>query len=355
LGIPYQVDANDVVYTVVDDRTTVYWAVITGAVTDEIFGEFTAPGFAVELTRKDLGARTTEKGLYAITGYPERSFPVSATVVFVLTAPGFANFSMNVAVPAGGPFPVAAGAAAMRRLPLLIQGRVVNATTGAPIAGAFVESVDNPIGPPPAVHATVLRTPLYFSHASAPGVQPVTIAAGLGVGLQQAAVGGGKVLTLAARTGLVGGSIVRISTAADVQAEYGVVDLLGPGPDTAAGDVYLRNPIARTYAALGTAVSFVTATPVGGAIAMSSDAGAGDCVLLGPQLFTGTVGLDTGSPTIAEYHDVGAITDANGYYTLAGVGRVPEIFLKATKGPLTRTVSWFVEYDQATNVVDIRS
>ena len=57
-------------YTVTTDVTTTYYAVITGAVTDETFGSFNMPGFAVELTRDDLQSKNTPEGLYAVTGRP---------------------------------------------------------------------------------------------------------------------------------------------------------------------------------------------------------------------------------------------------------------------------------------------
>ncbi len=112
MGVSYQVEANSVLYTVVDDCTTTYWALITGHVTDEILGEFTAPGFTVELSRSDMGTRTTEKGLYAVTGYPEQSFPqlgiMGYTVNLVLTAPGFRDYPISVSIPMAAAFPVPA-------------------------------------------------------------------------------------------------------------------------------------------------------------------------------------------------------------------------------------------------------
>jgi hypothetical protein len=103
-----QVELNNLVYTIDHDRTTVYWAVITGGVTDEIFGDFYAPGFAVELTRSDLGTRTTDSGLFAITGYPKQSFPqlstISYVVNFILSAPGFRDFPLAVTIPVNATF-----------------------------------------------------------------------------------------------------------------------------------------------------------------------------------------------------------------------------------------------------------
>jgi hypothetical protein len=358
LAVPYQVVANSVVYTVVDDCTTAYWALITGRITDEILGDFTAPGFAVGLSRNDMGTRTTEKGLYAVTGYPEQAFPQLSTTSYVvnlvLTAPGFRDYALPVTIPISAAFPVSAPVAAMRRLPVRIQGRVVNATTRAPISGATVVSVDDPLSPPPAVHTTALRTPLYFAHASAAKVQQVTMASGVSTTLQQQFLGGTQALNLMVRTGLGPNSILRISDASQTQVEYGIVASLGPGPAASPGQVFLRTPLSRTYPLPGTTVVLVTPTLVGASAGLSTDSGVGDGVLLTPQLFSGIVVIDAASPTLVEYHEVGALTDADGYYSLVGIGRIPEIFLKATSGALTQTRSWFVEFGEAINVLDFR-
>ena len=101
----YQTTAGGEVYTVIDAGTSVYWAVITGTASDEIFGALNAPGFAVELTRSDLGTKVYGNGLYAITGYPSQSFPqiatTSYTVSYTLAAPGYRDFPMAVTIPIG--------------------------------------------------------------------------------------------------------------------------------------------------------------------------------------------------------------------------------------------------------------
>lgn len=355
MAASYQVDANSQVFTVVDDLTIDYWAVITGEATDEIFGTLAAPGFAVEISRTDLATRALANGLYALTGYPGQSFPHLATkcytVHYVLTAPGFRNLPVKAIVPVDAIFPVAAPAAAMRRLPVRIQGRVVSSTTRLPISGALIVSID-PTAPPP-VHTTVLRSPLYFAHASGVTAQTVTIAVSGSAALTASVTGGDQVLNLSVRTGLAANSIVRLTNSAGVLLEYGVVDHLGPGAASAPGQVFLRNALNRSYPVAGTAVDFVTATPAGGAATLSADADAGDGVLLASQLFSTTVAIETGG-ALAELHEIGAVSDSDGYYGLDGMGRVQELFLQAAQGALTGSVDWFVEYDQSLNLVDFR-
>jgi len=142
VSTPHQVQAGDLLYTVADDCTAPYWAIFTGAVTDEIMGAFDAPGFTVEAGLAGLATKTTGNGLFAVTGYPEQAFPklamMGTAVPLTFKAPGFRDLTIPQPVPAGATFPVPVGTVRLRRLPARIQGRVVNDLTRAPIAGALV-------------------------------------------------------------------------------------------------------------------------------------------------------------------------------------------------------------------------
>ena len=360
MSTPHQVQAGDLLYTVVDDCTTTYWAIFTGEVTDEIMGAFDAPGFTVEAGLAGLATKTTDHGLFAVTGYPQQAFPklamMGTTVPLTFKAPGFRDHKIWQPVPLGTTFPVPVGTVLLRRLPVRIQGRVVNDLTRAPIAGALVLSVDNPVTPP-SIHTTALRTPLYFDHASGKTAQLVTIASTDSATLKADVAVGSQVVRLSTRTGLGPGSIVQISSASNLVVEYGVVDHLGPGSAAAEGDVFFRNALNRSYSSVPTlapVIQFVNATPMGGAVSLASDANAGDSVLLANELLNGgPLVVDAGTPG-AEYHEVGALTDGDGYYALEGVGRVQQIFLQSSQGALLKTVGWFIEYDHAVNVVDLR-
>ena len=352
----YQVDNNGDIYTIADAATTYYWALITGAVTDEVFGTLNALGFAVEvLGRSDLGTKALPNGLYAITGYPARSFPESSlpsTVNYVLSAPGYRDVSLSATVPLNPIFPVPGQTGVtMRLLPLRVQGCVLNAINGLPVGNVAVLSIDNPSSPPPPIHTTALRAPLYFAHASGAAVQAATIATiGPAVALQEAVIGGDQVLSLSTRAGLAAGSIIQLNNAAGVWLEYAVVASLGPGAP-AAGQVFLTAPVNYSYP-LTSAVSLVSATPAGAATTLSSDANIGDGVLLAPQWFNTTLVLENGTP-LQEIHTVGALTGTDGYYGFDGIGRVREIFLQANSGS-NPVMDWFIEYDQPVNLVDFR-
>lgn len=351
----HHVDLNGEVYTVVDAAETVYQAVLVGSATDEIFGALDAPGFAVQLTRGDLRAKAFRNGSYAVSGYPGQSFPQLATksytVNYTLTAPGFRDLPASATIPSGASLPIAE-TAAMRRLPVRIQGQVVSYASRTPIAGALILSVDDP-STPPSVHITAMRSPLSFAHASGASVRQVAIAVTGTSQLAQAVHGGDAVLDLTSRAGLAPGSIVRITSDMGVRMEYGVVDSLGPGAPSDSGAVLLRSSIVRSYTVAATTVEFVEVTPAGAAASLSSDADSGDGVLLASQPLSHTVAIESGSPR-AEIHEVGALSDSDGYYGLDGIGRTRDVFLQASKAALQQTADWFVQYDQPVNSVDFR-
>lgn len=356
MATPHQVTVGDLLYTVVDDCTTSYLALLTGSVTDEILGELYAPDFTVVSGRDDLQLKKTVNGLFALTGYPDLSFPHHDTTGYNLNlklkAPGFRDLSWVESVPAAQPFPILIPAKALRRLPVRIQGRIVNDLTRTPIPGAQVLSLDDPLSPP-TIHVTAMRAPLYFDHPSGANIQNVTMNTPVALSLTADVASGENFLNLLNRSGLAANSVIQLRNSSQTVIEYGVVDHLGPGAP-AAGLVFLRNVLNHSCAK-SAAVTLFTPSLVGGPATLSSDANAGDGVLLASQLLNGASALvvDTGLPT-AEYHEVGALTDTDGYYGLDGMGRVREIFLFSTQGGLQRTVPWFIEYDQAVNVVDLR-
>ena len=355
----YQIAANGKIYTVVDDFASVYRALITGAVSDEVLGELAAPDFEVRIDRADLISKTTAHGLYAVTGYSEKSFPnlsaTAYTVDLVLAASGFRDQPLTVTIPKNASFPVNAPAAALRRLPVRIQGRVVTDTAQRwPIAGAPVISVDDPSAPPPPQHTVALRSPLYMAHPAGATVREIAMAGFGSATLAEDAAAGSRMLNLSDRAGLVVNSILRFSNGTETLVEYGIVDSLGPG--AGAGQVFLRQSLNRSYfSGAATTVQFLNPGAAGTTGTLQTDADAGDGVLIASQLLIGnTVEVDPGTAA-TEYHEIGALTGTDGYYSLDGVCRVGEIFLEASHATFTSlTEDWSVQYDKAVNVVDFR-
>ena len=230
MSTAYPIQANNRTYLVVDDCSTSWIALITGLVTDEILGSFDASGFAVTADRGGVGFVAKETGLYAITGCPDQAFPklnmVGDWVDLEFSAAGFRSQSLRVPIPQNATFPVSAQGVALRRLPVSLQGRVVDKTNRNPVSGALVLSIDNPILPP-TIHALALRSPLYLPHANATQVQNVTITPGATFQLATDAIGGNAVLNFLSRSGLGGNSILQLSNQSKSILEYCIVDHLG--------------------------------------------------------------------------------------------------------------------------------
>jgi hypothetical protein len=356
-GISTITGTDNTVYTITGDVTTTYSAVITGAVTDEIFGTFNMPGFEVELAGNDLQSKATAEGLYALTGYPALSFPklasTSYTVNYTLAAPGFRDYAMQVTIPVNSSFPVSAPGVAMRRLPVRLQGRVVSDSTGLPLTGATIVAVDNPNPPsppppPPVPHSMLLRSPLYSAHAVGAPVQAVALTQIGNTQLAQPAAAGTTTIFLKTTTGLSGTAFIQIMTPDTTLVEYATVASMGP----AAGQVNLNTPLNRSYAlgAAASTVNFVTAALAGTVAHLLADPNTGDGILVADALLTAsTLVIDYGAPAV-EYHEVGAITDSMGYYAFNGTGRVQELFLEANGA--TPPTPWMIEFDQPINIVD---
>ena len=237
---------------------------------------------------------------------------------------------------------------------MLIQGRVVSKTNRQPIAGASIVAIDNPITPP-AVHTLVLRSPLYLPHADTTAIQSATITPGGGAQLNEDTPTDGLVITLSTRTGLGPNAIVQLSNASQTIVEYAVVDHLGSGAANQPGTVFLKQPLNRSYpAGVATTVQFVTATPTGTPAQLNGDADAGDGVVLASQLLTGnTIVIDSTTPANTEYHELGALTDGDGYYGIAGAGRIRELFLQATQGgSQSDPIDSYLQFERNVNIVN---
>jgi hypothetical protein len=357
MATAYSIEANNEIYTVVDDCITVYAAVIIGRVTDEILGDFVSSGFTVTVSRDGLKSTTTTTGLYAVTGYPDQAFPnlnvASDAVDLGFSAPGFQSQNLHVIIPQNATFPVTASDIALRRLPVSLQGQVADKTNRNRISGALVLSIDNPVSPP-AIHALALRSPLYLPHANATSVQNVTITPGAPFQLTTDAVGGTAVLNFSNRIGLSANSILQLSNQSKSILEYCIVDHLGLGAANQPGQVFIRQPLNRTYAAgAASSVQTVTAVPSGAPVQLSGNADAGDGILLATQLLTGnTLVIDPGTPANTEYHELGALTDNDGYYGITGAGRTRELFLQASHSGSTSTIDWYLQFERNINIVN---
>jgi hypothetical protein len=192
---------------------------------------------------------------------------------------------------------------------------------------------------------------MYAAHVVNTQVQNAALTVTGTAHLTSAAAAGTTSILLDTTVGLSGTAFVQLASLDSTRMEYVTVATVGPPP----GLVQLNTPLNRSYAA-GAAikVQFLTATLTGPVAHLLADADAGDGVLVADRLLSaGTVGIDTGAAM--EYHELGALTDADGYYAADGIGRVPELFLRPNPGtPGLPTISWFIQYDQPINAVNFR-
>jgi len=343
-SIPYQVNAQGLTYTVVDDVTIVYQALVTGAIVNEVTGLPLRSQFAVAVDLPNGQTRAMEGGFFVVSGHGAQVFPDLATKSYSLnltiTADGYRPAIIAVTIPIAASLPVALPFVNLRPLTLRLQGRVVKESDRTPIAGASVVCTTAKV--------LALRTPSYFDHAALITVNARSLnPGGAAKQLTGDARSGSTILTLNSTVGLAGGQVLRIGS--DVKNDFGIIDTVGPGP----AQVTLKYGLGQTYAA-GTAVQGVTPGIVSGSAHLMRDANVGDGVmLLDAPLATDAVEIQDG--THLEYHAVNAISDAAGYYRLNGIGGVSALDLKASAGGFTDlAISYALAYGEPINIVDFR-
>jgi hypothetical protein len=355
LAFVYQVEVRNRTYTVVDDLTIVYRVLIIGVARDEITGEPPRIKFTVRVEQEGLQAKTLDGGLFCIAGYLERVFPdLSATgpVDLVITAPGYREASLPVNIPPNATFPVDAGDVVLRRLPIRIQGRVVEDTTDRnPISGTKILIVDDP---PVTEHVVALRTPLHFDHANGVTVRQRQLDSdGVDRELVAQAPAGSRTLSLNNRIDLASDNVLRIGSGS--QVEFIMIDSLIPADPAQPGEVTLGNVLNHTFLA-ATPVQKVTPGATGMTRSLVREADAGDGVLiLDGVLNVDTIEVVDPTPEQVEYHALGALTDAEGFYRFDGIGRVRTVHLEASAtGFIALPISWTINYEQPVNIVNFR-
>jgi len=348
-----QIQAGGRIYTTVEDLRTRYRLVFGGRVVEEDGGAPLRAPFAVTAGYPGLWLKALRDGFFAAGGVPERLFPLLATTPYAVdlevTAAGYRPASASVHLPAGAAFPRPLVTLELRRLPIRIQGRVVE-TAGErePIAGAAVDVADPRL--------LALRTPLRFAHPAATPVAACPLApVGGALATRRVAAAGGTVLDLDRRTGLAPGSVVRLGAAG--RYEFRLVDAVATPPDPSQpGEVTLRQPLLRTLEA-GGAVQRVDPGAATATTTLAAAAEAGEALLrLGDDLDAAAVRIEAELSPRVEYQAVGTVTGGDGYYRLDGVGPVSRVRLEAGAAgyhEMTVPKLWVLDYGQPVNVVDL--
>jgi hypothetical protein len=364
--VPHQLTAKNRKYTVVDDTTIVYTVLAAGMVRDELLAgsaladRSPVAGYTVEVDRREIVARALDGGVFCLSGYVERVFPDLANTAYdvavTIQAPGYRAAQLTVHVPQNASLPVLVPDVLLRPVPVRVQGRVVD-DQGAPIADALVLALDDPHPPQPLnVHPISLRAPLGMDHAVGAPVRlrPLN-PAGVPKQLTVPAIAGSTTIMVDSRTSLGAGDILRIGSIA--RGEFRLIESPPTQPANLSlpGEVRLSRPLRSSYPA-GGEVRKVTAGAIVTAASLAQAADAGDAILLLDASLNGDV-VQVDDPPNAEYHALGALTDAAGFYHLDGVGRVRELFLIARAagvGPMIEPLRWTIDYGRPVNLVDVR-
>ena len=347
----YRVEVRNRTYTIVDDPTSVYRALITGVVNDEITGEPPGVRCDIRVDHEGLHPKVLQDGLFCISGYLERVFPnldtTSHLVNLVITASDYRDFSLRVEIPSDVAFPVDAGKVVLRRSPVRLQGRVTEDTTErAPIPNARIRTMNN---------IAALRTPLYFAHAKEVPVRQCQLnPVGSAKQLTVDAIAGKKTIVLENRLDLAMNDLLRIGP--EISVEYAMIESLSPDSDEPSrpGEVMLHSPLSRSFSAT-TAVQKVIIGDMGIARRLEKVADMGDCMLiLDGDLLAETIEIADPVPELMEYHALGALTDSEGFYHLDGIGRIKTVHLNVSAVDFATLpeINWTITYGQPINIVN---
>ncbi|OLB36151.1 MAG: hypothetical protein AUH11_12010 [Acidobacteria bacterium 13_2_20CM_57_17] len=344
MSIRHQIEAGDMLYTVVDDLTSSYKAIFTSALVDETTGAAiqTVPVLTADLP--GISTRLAEGALIAGATYVERVFPDLATKAYTIhvaiVAPGYQDAILTVNIPIAATFPVLVPALVMRRMPIRLQGRVVKASDRTPIAQAAVAAKNN--------KTLFLRAPVRFAHLSGITINSLNFTPTGPLRKVAADVRpGASRVVLDNNGGLAFGDHLQLGD--DPAAEIYEVTSVGPDP----GLVVLQSPLAASFA-MNAPARKVTVSGASGTTTLNRSADAGDGVLVVNTALTDK-GIEIVDGALTEYHWLNAISDAAGYYHARGVAGVKslELLCNAT-GFSTFDQPWFPEYSNLVNVVDFR-
>jgi hypothetical protein len=344
-------------YGVVEDRVSVYSALVFGRVRDAMttLGVRGPVRVRATIAGATLDVKVGQDGFYCISGYAERVFPDLAhsqySLELVVAALGYRERTRRINVLAGSTLPVERDVA-IRRLPVSVQGRVVKGTTS--VSGATVSLL-----PASATrHPLALRSGLHFDHDGGTPFRTRDVTLGATYGLAEDALAGDDIIVLGATANLQSPQVLLLDPPR--ATEYVVVrDLLG------GGRVRLQAPLSRAFRA-GTAAQEATfqqpagAANVQGKLAADAERGYG-VVVVEPQpsqaaaIAASTIEIAAGTAS-AEHQTLTVTSDPRGYYRLENVAGVAVLRLQARSSAATPpTVTWTVDYDAAVNAVDLQT
>jgi len=319
---------------------------------DEITGLPPEAPLAASTTTTGLLARADADGAAGLAGVPLTRFlatSLPAPLQLTLAASGYITLSRTTTLPPQPPtypdafVPADLNTVALHRTPVIIPGRVVNASQ-APLNNALVTvngiwptlaSLKNPAASP---NLLALLSPLYADRDATATVAAQNLSAGAATKtLLSPGNVGDTTLRLSDQVGLVAGSIIGLDQQNPQRGEYVSVFAItqaGATPQQPATAV-LPFPLARPHAS-GVAAIPMTPAAAGAANALALSAQAGDATMF-PAAMNGldatmtAVVISGGGVATAEYHAASlyaANSDVNGHVVLPAVHRLAQLQLR---------------------------
>lgn len=362
MGAARQIQAQQRNYTVIDDVRTFYRALISGSARDEITGEPVKAAITVSVDMEGLDVRILEDGMFGLAGYLERVWPdfsnTDHVVELTISAFGYREATRRVNILHQSVLPIIAPPVRLRRLPVRVQGRVVEDTADRlPIPDARIIAVGGPSASAP---LAFLRTPLHFDHAIGTSIRECDLAVtGTAKTMMVEAAAGNSKLSLSNRAGLAVDALLRIGP--ENRGEYALIESLEPLPAdlNQPGKVTLRSALLRSHPAQAEVRQITHSFPAGAEVrTLDVEAQAGDGLII-LDAFLDVDAVEVLDPVAArmEYHALGAVTDADGYFRFDGIGRVRIVDFDASAAgfqPLVAPVPFAINFEQPVNVVNFR-
>lgn len=354
MGTTFTVTVGSTRYDVVEDIESLFEAVASGVVKDDVTQRPPLTDVAVTASRPELDGTYLESGAWGVAGALDLALPeypaAPATFDVGLSAPGYRPATLTVTVPAAAALPVTVADVELRPFPIRVEGRVTGSTQNpSPVADAIVRIANRP-----GQALVSLRTPVHGPHPQGTDVRPITVAdTGTERKLAVPAEGGAQTIVLDDVTGLAG-QVVGFDWQREL--ELARVETI----DAAASTAELSGPLTRAYPRDIRLKQFTVSpgTPPSRTLDRDADAGDGLLVLDG-ALDPDTAAVQIGNPATpeVEFAAVGALSDDDGFYAFEGIGGVETVDLRGRAtavSPDGPRFSRTLEYGRRTNVVNLR-
>ncbi len=345
-----------------------YQVLISGVVTDELTGQPPIGELTVGTSNVQLVPKTVASGLFCFAGESRRLFPLLATqdasVDFAITVPGYRPYQHQVAIPAGSSFPLPALHIMLQRMPIGIEGYVVEVTSAGsrPLAYARVRCLSAGSIAGVTTALATLRTALHFAHAAGTSVQACQLMqTNQASHLASKVAIGASVLVLWDELKLAAGDVLCVGT--ERVSEYVVVEHYRRDAHQPPV-VQLTSPLTYSFD-VGTSVRCCTAVVLEAQTTLARAVERGDGLLylvaaLEPAPSATVAAIDAlkiVDGDHVEYHALDGLSDESGYYRLYGIGGAQVVTLGVSTAEITaqnQTIKWMIAYGQSMTSVDFR-